>query len=74
MVDDVSTTLADILQHPGRAFPAIAALTLMALFAIVSLHLALTLVGGARPSPVGVSTVGRNWSISEPSRVSPCWL
>lgn len=49
MGNNLSTGLAEILQHPGKAYPAVVVLTLIATGAILLLHLILALIGG-RPA------------------------
>jgi hypothetical protein len=51
MWDNVSTDLAGMLQHPGKAYPAVVALTLIALLAMLVLHLVLALIGGRAAKP-----------------------
>ena len=46
MFNDLTTKLADILHHPGRIFPAVVAIVLIATAAIVILHLFMALLGG----------------------------
>ncbi len=46
MFNDLTTKLADILHHPGRIFPAVVAIVLIATAAVVILHLLMALLGG----------------------------
>ncbi len=51
MFNDLTTNLADIMHHPGKVFPSLLAVTLIATAAMVVVHLILALLGGRAPKP-----------------------
>lgn len=49
MLNVVPASLIELIEHPGRAFPAILTWTLVAVVVLIVLHLLLALVGGRAP-------------------------
>jgi hypothetical protein len=49
MSDNLTTRFTELLQHPGKVFPAVLVATLIATVGIVVLHLILALIGGRAP-------------------------
>jgi hypothetical protein len=49
MLNDVSASLANLMEHPGKVFPTVVAVTLAAVAVLIILHLILALLGGRAP-------------------------
>jgi len=51
MFNDLTTNFADIMHHPGKIYPSVLAIALIATAVVVVLHLILALLGGRAPKP-----------------------
>lgn len=51
MFQDLTTNLSDVFHHPGRAFPDLVVVVLIATGVLIVCHLLLALVGGRAPKP-----------------------
>jgi hypothetical protein len=49
MLNNVPASLANLLEHPGKVYPTVVAVTLIAVIVVIILHLILALLGGRAP-------------------------